>query len=133
MKFPPSVRLSYLIHNGESNVSDGLFDTWKFLTLQDVRIWWDEMKLIEETEQFGDFDITSMIPIMFREGDLRYVDHSVDRVETPLVEWNHEDPTRDVQADSFVCFLAEFLGDFAAGKLIAEPEFSLKAIVPNHV
>ena len=129
MRFPPSVRNSFLIHNGESEESDGLFDLWKFLSLQEVKMWWDEMRLIKETEGSGGFDITSMIPVMFREGDLRYVDRSESDSESPLVEWNHEAPTRDIRADSFLAFLNKFLLDFRGGAMIAEPEFDLRAIV----
>lgn len=130
--FPPSVRESYRIHNGESEESDGLFEVWRFLPLSDVIVWWQEMKLIEDTYACGDFDIGSMIPIMFMEGDLRYVDHSESGAETPLVEWRQGDPSRDQKAASFADFLQQFLQEFCEGKLIAEPEFDLKAIVPKN-
>lgn len=129
MTFPPSVRESYLVHNGESEETDGLLDLWKFLPLDGVKEWWEEMKLIEESYEFGEFDCESMIPIMFREGDLRYVDRSTNGEETPLVEWNHENPTRDEFAPDFGHFLSSFLKDFEDGNLIAEPEFGLKAII----
>ena len=50
--FPRSVRDAYLVHNGEKRWSDGLFGTWRWLTLQEVVFHHNELAQIEEQYHF---------------------------------------------------------------------------------
>jgi cell wall assembly regulator SMI1 len=107
--FPPSVRESYLRHDGEVPRSGGMFGLWDWLTLDEVVQQTEEMRKIEEEFEFGDFEPGFMLPILMSGGgDLRYVEASKDRAETPVIEWWHEVPTRDVQYPSFEAMLEDF-------------------------
>ena len=122
MSLPPSVRDSYEVHNGEKNVW-GLFATWQFLPLEEVVGTIEEMEQIEAEYQFGDFDTSLMIPILRSGGgDLYYVERSYNGEETELIEWWHEDPSRDVKAASFEAFFDEFLQRLESGAVVFDEE-----------
>ena len=97
MQLPPSVRQSYLIHNGETPSSWGLFVARRFLPLNEMLDWLKEMQAIEDEYQFGDFDTGRMIPIFHENGNLLYVEHRTDGGESEVIEWWHEDPMREVK------------------------------------
>lgn len=122
MKFPPSVRASYLVHNGEQR-KWGLFAAWQFLPLEQVVKTIDEMIRIEEQFKFGDFDATLMIPILQSGGgDFYYVEKSVNGKETKVIEWWHEQPSRDVKFQSFAAFFDDFLAKLENGEIIFHEE-----------
>lgn len=104
-KFPPSVREAYTYHNGESRNSKGLFGCWRWLPLQEIIEWNDEEKNNVQKYRLIDFKPSFMIPLLqstTSEHDLRYVETSGDdgQEETPVIEWNHHQPTRDVKYGS---------------------------------
>lgn len=104
-KFPPSVREAYTYHNGESRNSKGLFGCWRWLPLQEIINWNDEQKRHVQKYRLVDFKPSFMIPLLestTSEHDLRYVETSGDdgQEETPVIEWNHHQPTRDVKYGS---------------------------------
>ena len=120
MSFPPSVRDSYEVHNGEKDVW-GLFATWQFLPLDRVVSTIEEMKGIEA--EF--FDTSLMIPILESGGgDWYYVERSCNGEETELIEWwRHEVPSRDVKAASFEAFFDEFLQQLESGAVVFDEEY----------
>ncbi len=118
--FPPSVRESYLLHDGQPTLSWGLFGGSRFMSLDDVV---DQVNMLIEIEKechFGDFDPSLMIPVIDQNhsGDFYYVENSANNAETELIEWWHEEPTRDVKADSFLAFFDDFLNQVEAGNYV---------------
>jgi len=117
VKFPPSVREAYTYHDGESNESKGLFGCWRWLPLHEIIEWSDEEKQNVQKYQFSDFKPSFMIPLLestTSHNDLRYVETSGDdgQEETSVIEWNHNQPTRDVKYGSknlFYYFKMRFL------------------------
>jgi len=107
LRFPPSLRLSYLCHDGESPDSAGLFELWRFLPLDEVVEWWNELRDCR-TGDPGDFDTTSCIPVLWSEGDVCYVRTSPSDAETPLIAWSHDGPAEQLGADSFGAFITQF-------------------------
>jgi hypothetical protein len=113
LKMPPDVRRLYLIHDGETDASDGIFGCMKMLPLSEIQ---KEIELIGET---------GMIPI-FRSGggDLYYV-KSFDPVDPDhhLREWWHENPeeAREVAAD-IDAFFADFTQKLRRGQFVYRPD-----------
>lgn len=121
VSFPPSLTESYLIHNGESGASDGIFGLWRWFSLDEIVAQNEEMKLIETEYAFGNYEPGLMIPIMEDGGgNLLYVETATDG-ETPVIEWHHEDPVRDVQYESFAAMLEDFVGRLEGGDFVFMP------------
>jgi cell wall assembly regulator SMI1 len=104
-KFPPSVREAYTYHDGESNESKGLFGSWRWLPLREIIEWNDEQKQNVKKYRLLEFKPAFMIPLLestASDDDLRYVETSGDdgQEETPVIQWNHTQPTRDVKYGS---------------------------------
>jgi hypothetical protein len=104
-KFPPSVREAYTYHDGESSKSTGLFGNWRWLPLREIIEWNDEQKQNVTKYKLTNFKPSFMIPLLestTTHHDLRYVETSGDdgQEETPVIEWNHDQPTRDVKYGS---------------------------------
>ncbi|AFO57637.1 SMI1/KNR4 family protein [Natrinema sp. J7-2] len=119
LAFPPSVRESYRIHNGQEPGTFGLFGGWQLLPLTDVVREWEKQREIERDFEFGHWDPDAAIPIIADGGgNFLYVEHAPDGAETPVIEWWHEDPTRDVQASSFAAYLDAFLDALEASEYV---------------
>ncbi|CAF0920449.1 unnamed protein product [Adineta steineri] len=112
-KFPPSVREAYTHYNGESTESTGLFGAWRWLPLNEIIEWNNEQKQNVQKYKLVDFKPSFMIPLLeltTTHSDLRYVETSGDdgKEETPVIEWNHNQPTRDIKYGSFENYLSTF-------------------------
>ncbi|MBW4620874.1 MAG: SMI1/KNR4 family protein [Cyanosarcina radialis HA8281-LM2] len=128
--FPASVKQAYLIHNGEKDISEGLFGTWKWLSLGEMVLRHDELKNIEQEFKFGDFKPGFMIPLLESGGgDLYYVE-SVENEgdESEVIEWWHEQPTRDVKYENFNNMLSTFVKDLHGDRYVYIPN-DLHALV----
>ena len=121
--FPRSVREAYLARNGEVKVSYGLFGCYRWLSLDEVIATHNEMKLIEETHQFGDFTPGFMIPLLMSRGGDFYYEESVSsaEAESEIIEWWHEVPTRDVKFPSFRGLVETFVQDLQAARYLYKP------------
>ncbi|QIB74513.1 KNR4-like cell wall assembly/cell proliferation coordinating protein [Halogeometricum borinquense] len=118
LDFPPSVRASYRIHDGQTDDSYAV-GSWRLFPLAEVVRQWEALRDIEHEFEFGDWDSTTSIPIMGNGGgDLLYVEHAPDESETPVTEWRHENPTHDVKAPSFAAYLDTFLDALDAGEYV---------------
>jgi cell wall assembly regulator SMI1 len=108
-KFPPSVREAYSYHDGESSESKGLFGCWRWLPLREIIEWNDEQKQNVKKYRLFDFKPSFMIPLLestTSDNYLRYVETSGDdgQEETLVIEWTHDQPTRDVKYGSKIHF-----------------------------
>ena len=113
LRLPPDIRRLYLIHDGESDKSDGIFGCWKMLSLADIE---GEIELIGEH---------GIIPL-FRSGggDLYYVkSYDSEKPDLRLLEWWHENPA---QAQVISASVEEFLFDFnqklKSGQFVYRPD-----------
>ena len=77
---------SYLIHNGESKESDGLFGLWRFMPLEEVVMRSKELASVSRQYKFDDFDASLMIPILESNNDFCYVESSRAEEETPVIK-----------------------------------------------
>jgi hypothetical protein len=119
-KFPPSVREAYTHYDGESRESTGLFGCWRWLPLQEIIEWNDEQKQNVQKYHLVDFKPSFMIPLLeltTTNNDLRYVETSSDdgQEETSVIEWNHNQPTRDIKYGSKIIEEIFFIQDFLLG------------------
>ncbi|CAF2072352.1 unnamed protein product [Rotaria magnacalcarata] len=121
-KFPPSVREAYTYHDGESTESTGLFGGWRWLPLREIIQWNNEQMQYGQKHQFLDFKPSFMIPLLVLNNDLRYVETSGDDglEETLVIEWNHEQPSRDVKYGSFANYLSTFAERLESGEYITD-------------
>ncbi|CAF1011892.1 unnamed protein product [Adineta ricciae] len=112
-KFPPSVREAYTYYDGESKESTGLFGSWRWLPLCEIIQWNDEQQRKVQKTHLVDFKPSFMIPLLkltSTNSDIRYVETSGDdgQEETPVIEWNHNRPVRDIKYGSFANYLSTF-------------------------
>ncbi len=63
-----------------------------------------------------------MIPIFFADEDFYYVEDSLNGEGTELIEWWHENPTRDVKSESFLKLFETFLLELRNNEFVFEPE-----------
>lgn len=112
LALPPEVRSLYLIHDGESDSSDGIFGCWRWLPLEVVA---------EEVELIGSKGI---VPL-FRSGggDLYYVkSYEAVAADRRLYERWHEVPEEaEVVADSVEQFIAHFVAELRTGRYVYRP------------
>lgn len=111
---PKSVRAAYAIHDGEKESSQGMFGAWRWMPLSEVTA----IRL--QPNEFGGSITDIMIPIVASGGgDYLYVE-SVDSHsdESEVMEWWHEEPTRDVRHASFAAMLHQFVADLKRGKYV---------------
>jgi cell wall assembly regulator SMI1 len=113
LRMPPEVKRLYLIHNGESKKSDGIFGCWKMLPLAEIE---------KEIELTGE---TGIIPL-FRSGggDLYYVKrYDSLKPDHRLFEWWHENPAdAEVIAESVERFLFDSNQKLKRGQYVYRPE-----------
>lgn len=119
---PPEVRDLYLIHNGESDDSDGLFGCLKLLPLG---------KIEEEIELTGH---EGRVPLFLSGGGDSYYVKSFDATnpDHKVYECWHERPDDEtVVADSLAQFLSDFCDKLHNGHYVRDPdtENPLKALV----
>ena len=115
--FPPSVRQAYLLHEGEAQASSGIFGLWRWLPLEDAIKQTEELQKIEAQFAFGDWVWGQMLPLMESAGgDLYYVEAAPDAQETPVIEWWHEQPSRDIKYPDFATMLHDFATDLEQGR-----------------
>jgi len=130
--FPASLRESFLAHDGEVADSSGLFEYWQLLPLDRVKEHWDEFLQLEReygNRHFGsgEFDAASAIPVMWSNGEIRYLRVTPDNAEAPLYELpRHGPPVR--LADSWEAYLQEQVRRIDAGELVVEPDFGLNLV-----
>ncbi len=121
---PASVRAAYEIHNGESRSSDGLFGTWRWLPLDEVAAYRQELL------GTGESLANDAVPVLLSGGGDFYFVESVDAPggESPVFEWWHEQPARDLVHDTFAAMLQDFAGALERGQYVFLPE-SLSGLI----
>lgn len=135
-RLPDSVIEAYALHDGESQASHGLYGTWRWLPLAEIRAIVEEQRLIEAEYHFGDFVPELMIPVMQSGGgDLYYVESCIHPAaadqsgsESEVIEWWHEEPTRDVIAPGFAALWQKFAADLEMGVYVYRPK-ELEALI----
>lgn len=112
--FPPSVRQTYLIHNGDDAHWYGVLG-YPILPLSDI---------VEKTQFLrgidGDFDYDfwddSLIPLLkVTNGDYLCVSDAPDGAETTFLRWDHESSIREELDPSFAAYVDAVLDAFEAG------------------
>ncbi|MEZ0370916.1 MAG: SMI1/KNR4 family protein [Candidatus Sericytochromatia bacterium] len=129
-RLPVSVREAYHLHDGEAKASDGLYGTWRWLPLAEVLAVHEEHCSIEAEYHFGDFLPALMIPLMQSGGgDLYYIEYcgkpsesDASDWESEVIEWFHEQPTREVIAASFARLWKTFANGLEAGEYVYRPD-----------
>ena len=119
---PPEVAQLYLIHNGESEESDGLFGCWKLLSLE---------KIQQEIELMGH---EGRVPLFLSGGGDSYYIKSFDQTnpDHKLYECWHEQPDDEtVIANSLQQFLSDFCDKLDSGQYVLDSttENPLKALI----
>ncbi|BAU14336.1 glucan synthesis regulatory protein, putative [Leptolyngbya sp. NIES-3755] len=114
-QFPPSVRFSYLRHNGFGNLSgwkdsNSFFDDYEFMALGRVMLWDEEMKRLEREDGLDDYDTVKQIQICQFQCDFFCVESSSNGKETVLNEWRsrNDNYKHTPVADSFAAYLSSF-------------------------
>lgn len=135
LSMPPSLRASYVVHNGESDDSAGVFDNWQILPLERVVEHWKEFAELQEhvgqgVLGEGEFDAKSSIPVMWFEGEIRYVRVDASDREGALYELpRHGRPV--LPGASFGEFLEGIYSELLAGALVVEPDFGFNVVRPG--
>ncbi len=119
---PQEVRELYLIHNGESEDSDGLFGCMKLLPLESIE---EEIELMEHE---------GIIPLFLCGGGDSYFVKSFDSVnpDQRIYECWHESPEDEtVIAASLSQFLSDFCEKLENGQFVRHPDSDnpLRALV----
>ncbi|MEZ3114790.1 SMI1/KNR4 family protein [Halobaculum sp. MBLA0147] len=115
VRFPPSVRESYAIHDGETCSWDGVLG-YGLLSLSD---------LVETTEVLrgidGDFDYDfwgeSLVPVLaVGNGDYLCVRAATSGEETVFLRWDHESSNREELEPSFGAYFETVLDALRSGE-----------------
>lgn len=133
LTFPPSLKAFFLEHDGEARDSAGLFIWWRLLPLCEVVDIWEEFLLIEQQSEVGilgsgAFDAKRSIPVMWFEGQIRYVEVTDDLFEGPLLELPRHGPPKFIALSLNHFFESQF-EMIINGQLVVEPDFGF-SIVP---
>lgn len=115
LTFPPSVRQSYLRHDGETDSFAGVLG-YRFLTLDELV---NEAESLREIDEDFDYDFwgDSLIPLFaVGNGDLLCVSDAPDGEETAFRRWDHESSAREELEPSFPAFVDTVLETFEAGE-----------------
>lgn len=112
---PPSVRRSYLVHDGEKRTRWGVLGA-RLLPLEEVV---QKAQTLREIGADFDYDFwgEDLIPLFaVGNGDYRCVLDTPENRETPLLEWDHEQSSRDELDPSFAAHLDTVLAGYEAGQ-----------------
>lgn len=117
LTFPQKVKDAYLIHNGESKTSDGLFGCIKWLSLDEVIRLHAEYAGFEAKDDLGVFNADVIIPLFQSGGgDLYYVESGP---TSELKEWWHEQPTKEIViSKDLEAFFIEFVQKLKNGQYV---------------
>lgn len=115
-QFPPSVRFSYLRHNGNGDTyywadsGQGIFNFYDFMPLGKVLKWDEEMKRLEREEGLDDYDTANQIQILQFQCDFYCVESSLSGKETAMNEWRsrNDNYKHKPMAEDFAAYLARF-------------------------
>ncbi len=118
IQLPASVRAAYRMHDGEDPSSQGLFGTWRWLPLDEVEAY--RLEILSTGESLAN----NAAPVLMSGGGDFYYVESVDKpgLESPVIEWWHEQPTRDVRFDNFAALLHEFARGLERGQYVYLPD-----------
>ena len=106
---PSQVREAYLIHGGETSDSNGIFGLWRWLSIEDMK---NEFKHLKEHK---DSDAIRIPILLSPGGDLTYVESGK---ESAIIDWWHENPTRDVKHSDFKAYLNWFTKRLYSGEYV---------------
>jgi len=132
--FPESLRSSYLVHNGETEDSPGVFCYWNWLSLDRVVEQWEEHVQLQQEygmDHFGDgqFNAKQSIPVLWFESTIRYLAVTAAGGEPPLLELpRHGTPV--VVAPSLDEYVRSIQSGLLIGTYVIEPDFGFN-IVPE--
>ena len=139
VRFPESVRASFLRHDGQSPDSPGLLDGWEWLSLERVRTEWRVWKELLDDGTFAESESDAdglqvqrewwhpaWIPLTYSgSGDHHCVDLAPGPLGTPgqIIEMWHDEGSRGVVAPSFEAWLADFANELEAGEFTLSDEY----------
>jgi len=135
LSMPPSLHASYLVHDGEADDSAGVFDNWQFLPLERVVQHWREFAELQAHAGQGvlgdgEFDAKSSIPVMWSEGEIRYVKADSSGSEGAFYELpRYGKPV--LLATSLGEFLKDLHRELLTGALVVEPDFGFNVVRPG--
>ena len=126
---PISVRAAYAVHDGEKPSSQGIFGTWRWLPLNEVKA------ILQQPREFGISLTADMIPILASGGgDYLYVESTTGKsAESEVIEWWHEQPTRNVRHATFAAMLQQFAESLRRGQYVYLPNELVGLIDKNEL
>lgn len=121
-RFPPSVRAAYLVHDGESKASAGIFGLWRLLPMAEVVREHEARARAELKHHFGTFTAGRDLPLLISPGgEMVSVQASSHGEETAVYEHPRHGPRQQV-APSFAIYLRTFTANLEAGNLVYKPD-----------
>lgn len=118
---PPSVRQTYLRHDGEDSTGWGVLG-YGLLTLSDLVETAQSLRGIDDDFDY-DFWGNPLIPLMeVGNGDYLCVSDGPDGEETPVLRWDHESSVRDELEPSFAAYVDTVLDAYEAGEYSYDAE-----------
>lgn len=138
VQFPEDFKASYRIHNGQLPASDGLIDAREFLSLERIQ---DEWKVWKDLLDSGDFDgihsepsgpirddwwNPKWIPITYDGAgnhDCLDLNPAEGGQAGQMIDFWHDDATREVKAESFHAWFAAFVEGCEAGAYAYSDEY----------
>ncbi len=113
IQMPATLREAYLIHDGEKSDSDGIFGLWRWLSLCDMK---KEFHLLKEHK---DSDAVRIPILLSPGGDILYAESGP---ESEIIDWWHENPSRDVKHVNFKAYLQWFVNSLHEGGYVFLPD-----------
>ena len=136
--FPDDVRASYLLHDGQTDYADGLFYAREFLSLARIQIEWSWWKGLYDSGELRDY--RSDAPPQVRDDwwnpqwiplthDGSGNHDCLDLAPTPqgkvgqIIDFYHDDASREVMAESFTVWLAKLVEGCENGTYVFSEEY----------
>ena len=106
---PTSIKQAYLVHDGEKSDSDGIFGMWRWLPLNELK---EEFHRLKEHK---DSDAIRIPVLLSPGGDILYAESGA---ESEIIDWWHENPSRDVKHSDFKEYLKWFTARLYQGEYV---------------
>jgi SMI1 / KNR4 family (SUKH-1) len=117
LTLPDSVKALYLLADGIIDEYDCIMGGWSWLPLDRAREIQVELIDIEADDPSESYDVITALPLFYSNGDVLYIECNGDS-DPSLIYRDHEDPSRDVVANTFSEYLSEYLERIKNGSLV---------------
>ncbi|MBD2107992.1 SMI1/KNR4 family protein [Nodosilinea sp. FACHB-13] len=138
IQFPDDFKAAYRIHNGQVDYADGFIDAREFLSLERIQDEWKVWKDLLDSGDFNDYKSDPRGPVKDDWWNAKWIPITHDGSGNhdcldlnpakggcvgQIIDFWHDEATREVKADNFDLWFAAFVEGCETGKYVYSDEY----------